>query len=232
MRGLILRLQAAGIATETLSDLLSVPKRLDVRQLEYGFSRVHDLPGAQVTVILHCELMGLRVGATVRECVISLPWGPELDLLDPEDTPWYNDLIQGLPEWPPNVLNRWLTGEVSLPRGRKLTGIIVATGWSPVPAEYLDASSMDVELVVSDDQGNQLEFLFNAGVDRGVKRKDERRQRERREVTASTKRVPLFKREETETVEQARTALEQGPGPISPSPAVISLEDEKDGHND
>jgi hypothetical protein len=217
-RALILRLQAAGIATGTSGGLLSVPKRLDLRQLEYLFCRVHDLPGGQVVVILLCELMALRAGATVRDCAISLPWGPELDLCDPEYTPWYNDLIQGWPAWPPTVLNRWLTGEVSLPRGRKLTGIIIATGWSPVPAEYPDESLVDIELVASDDQGKPLEFFFKAGVDRSLKHKYERQQRERRAVAASTKRVPIFKREDTETRDEDRQRTDL------PFPSGVSVE--------
>ena len=149
-------------------------------------------------VILLCELMALRAGATVRDCAISLPWGPELDLCDPEYTPWYNDLIQGWPEWPPTVLNRWLTGEVSLPRGGKLTGIIIATGSIPVPAEYHDESAVDVELVASDDQSNPLEFVFKAGVDRSVKHQFERRERKRCEVAAPKKRVPIFQHQDAE----------------------------------
>jgi hypothetical protein len=191
-RALIPRLQAAGVATGTSGGLLPVPKRLDLRQLEYLFCRVHDLPGGQVVVILLCELMALAAGATVRDCAIWLPWGPELDLSDPEYTPSYDDLIRGLPKRPPDVLNRWLTGEVSLPRGKKLTGIIIATGSIPVPAEYHDESLVDIELVASDDQGNPLEFFFKAGVDRSVKHQYERRERERREVAAPRKRVPIF----------------------------------------
>ena len=191
-RALIPRLQAAGVATGTSGGLPSVPKRLGLRQLEYLFCRVHDLPGAQVVVILLCELMALAAGATVRDCAIWLPWGPELDLSDPEYTPSYDDLIRGLPKRPPDVLNRWLTGEVSLPRGKKLTGIIIATGSIPVPAEYHDESLVDIELVASDDQGNPLEFFFKAGVDRSVKHQYERRERERREVAAPRKRVPIF----------------------------------------
>jgi hypothetical protein len=225
-RALILRLQAAGIATGASAGLLLVPKRLDVRQLEYLFSRVHDLPDGQVVVILYCELMAMRAGATVRDCVIGLPWGPELDLGDPEYIPWYDDLIRGLPMWRPTVLNRWLTGEHSLPRGRKLTGIIIATGWGPVPAEYPDEAPVDIELVISDDQGNQLEFPFKAGVDRSVKRKDQQRARKRREFAAATKRVrvPIFRREETPTREPSRTTQNEGTGPISPSPVVVSVE--------
>ncbi len=219
---LLLRLQAAGIATGTSAGLLSVPRRLDLRQLEPLFSRVHDLPGGQVVVLLRCELMALRAGATVRDCAISLPWGSELDLCDPEFTPWYNDVIRGSPEWPPLVLNRWLRGEVSLPRGRKLTGIIMANGWAPVPGEYPDDSSVNVELVLSDDQGNQLEFRFEAGVDRVVKRVDERNRRARVEAMRSTKRRSLFERGEIENTDQARTTPRQGRGLIPPSPAVVS----------
>lgn len=189
---LILRLQAAGIATGTSGGLLPVPKRLDLRQLEDLFCRVHDLPGGRVVVILLCELMALRAGVTVRDFAISLPWGPELDLSDPEYTPSYNELIRGLPKGPPDVLNRWLTGEFSLPRGKKLTGIIIATGSIPVPAEYHDESLVDIELVASDDQGNPLEFFFKAGVDRSVKHQYERRERERRKVAVPRERVPIF----------------------------------------
>ncbi len=222
-RALILRLQAAGVATGTSGGLLSVPKRLDLRQPEYLFSRVHDLPGGQVVLILRCELMALRTGATVRDCEISLPWGPELELCDPEYTPWYNDLIRGWPEWPPTVLNPWLRGEFSLPRGRKLTGIVIAIGWFPVPAEYPDDSPVDAEMVISDDQGNQLQFLFKAGVDRAVKHVDERKRKARVETMRSTKRVPIFEREET-TRDPSRTTLEQGRGSIPPSPVVLSVE--------
>jgi hypothetical protein len=197
-RALILRLQAAGIDTGTSGGLLPVPKTLDLRQLEYLFCRVHDLPGGRVVVILLCELMALRARAIVRDCAIWLPWGPELDLCDPEDTPSYNDLIRGLPKGPPDVLNRWLTGEVSLPRGKKLTGIIIATGSIPVPAEYHDESLVDIELVASDDQGNRLEFCFKAGVDRSVKHQYERRERKRCEVAAPKKRVPIFPHQDAE----------------------------------
>ena len=217
-RALILRLQAASIDTGTSGGQLSVPKRLDLRQLEYLFCRVHDLPGGQVVVILLCELMALRAGATVRDCAISLPWGPELDLCDSGDTPCYDDVIRGLPKWPPTVLNPWLRCEVSLTRGRKLTGIVIATGWVPVPAGYPDDSPVDVEMVVSDDQGNQLEFLFKAGVDRSLKHKYERQQRERRAVAASTKRVPIFKREDTETRDEDRQRTDL------PFPSGVSVE--------
>lgn len=196
-RALILRLQAAGIDTGTSGGLLPVPKTLDLRQLEYLFCRIHDLPG-RVVVILLCELMAMRAGVTVRDCAISLPWGPELDLCDPEDTPSYNDLIQGLPKGPPDVLNHWLTGEVSLPRGKKLTGIIIAIGSIPVPAEYHDESPVDIELVASDDQGNPLEFFFKAGVDRSLKHRYERRERERREVATPKKRIPIFQHQDAE----------------------------------
>lgn len=223
-RSLILRLQAAGVATGTSGGLLSVPKRLDLWQEEYVFSRVHDLPGEQVAVILRCELMALRAGATVRDCVISLPWGQELEQCDPADIPCYDNLIQGWPEWPPTILNRWLTGEVSLPRGKKLTGIIIAIGWTSVPAEYPGESLVNIEVVLSDDQGYPLELIFKAGVDRRRKREYERRELERRKVAASTKRVPIFQRGDTESRGPDRTIQQQGGGPISPSPVVVSAE--------
>lgn len=55
---------------------------------------------------------------------------------------------------------------------------------------------------------------FEAKVDRGLKHKYERQQRQRREVAASTKRVPLFEREDAETsdrdctIEHHRASIE------------------------
>jgi hypothetical protein len=221
-RALILRLRAAGIDTG-ISGLPPVPERLGLWQLEYLFCRVHDLPGAQVAVILLCELMALSTGASIRDCTIWLPWGPELELCDPEDTPYYDDVIRGLPKWPPTVLNPWLRGEVSLPRGRKLTGIIIASGWVPIPAEYPDDSPVDVEIVVSNDQGSQLEFLFKAGVDRSVKRGYERKRQPPVDALRLTRRRSLLECEDSETRDQDRTIQRQVRGPM-PSPVIVSAE--------
>ena len=228
-RALILRLQKAGIATGTSGEPLSVPKRLDIRQPEYFFSRVHHLPGSQVTLVLQCELMALRAGATIRDCAISLPWGPELDLSDPEYTPWYNDVIQGWPSWPPTVLNRWLTGEASLPRGKKLAGIVIATGWSPIPAGYPDEWPVDIELAVSDDCGNELNFTFRAGLDRTVKHVYERKCQARIDAGRLTKRRKLFELEEERTLDQDRATLEQDRGSISSPPAVALVVETTEG---
>ncbi len=221
---LALRLDAAGVPTGTSSRLLIVPNSLELRQLDYLFCRVHDLPGGQVVLILPSELVALRARAAIRDFVISLAWGPELDLCDPEDIPRYDDLIGGLPEWPPTVLNPWLRGEDSLPRGMKLTGIIIATGWVPIPAEICDESPVDIQISITDDQGSQLELLWKAGVYRGLKRAYERKQQTPAEALRLTTRKSLFECKDTEAGHQPCPALEHSRGPVPPSPVVVSVE--------
>lgn len=217
---LALRLQAAGVPTGTSDLLLLVPKSVDLRQLEYLFCRVHVLPGAQVAVILLCELAALRAGAAIRSCVICLPRGPELDLCDPEDIPGYHGLIGGLPHWAPTFLNPYLRGEARLPHGRKLSGFIIATGSVSVPAECCDYSPMDVQLSITDDQGNQLELLWNAGVDRSFKHAYDYMRRTQpthaEAVRLAKLRGSLFDHEDPVTSYQAR--------PLPPSPVVVSVE--------
>jgi len=182
-----------------------VQKRLILTQLEYVFSRVHELPSGQVVAILLCELMALKAGATVRECKISLAGNRELDLGDPDDIPCYDKLIRGLPQFPPLVLNRWLRGEVSLPRGRKLTGIIIATGWESVPAEYPDEMPAAIKLSVIDEHGNHLQFRLRAGVDRSAKRIYERKLRERWDTVRSKPHVGLYEPGESQLAGQEKT---------------------------
>ena len=229
---LALRLQAAGVRTGTSGLLLLVPKSVDLWQLEYLFCRVHELPGSRVAVILLCELVALRAGAAIRDCAIWLPWGPELDLCDPEDILWYHDLVRGLPQWAPTVLNPYLRGEAQLPRGRKLTGFIIATGPVAVPAECCDDSPVGVQLLITDYQGNQLELLWNAGVDRSFKHAydyDRRQPTHAEAVRLAKQRGSLFEREDPETRYQARTGPERSRGPISPSPVVVSVEKPREG---
>ena len=79
-----------------------------------------------------------------------------------------------------------LTPEVPL-RQRQVQGVIVAEGWTSVPPECHDESLVTVELLLRDERRNELCFEFGVRVDRSVKRKYERRQRERHERMRSTK---------------------------------------------
>ena len=94
-RALLLRLQTAGVITGTSGGIPPEPRRLHLRQLDDSCSRVHDLPGGQIVVVLLCDLMAFRAGCTLRDCAISLPWA-DLDLCDPGDIPYYENLIRRL----------------------------------------------------------------------------------------------------------------------------------------
>jgi hypothetical protein len=70
---------------------------------------------------------------------------------------------------------------------RILPGFIFS-GWSCVPHECHDDSRLAIELLLRDERRNEYCFEFEARLDRCVKRKYERRQRERYERMGSTKR--------------------------------------------
>ena len=177
-RARVLRLKRAGIVTGTSGKPSSVPKRFILRQIDRELARIHDLPSGEVAAVMLCELMALKPGATIRHCAMTPPWGgPQLDLSEPQESPWYDGLIQGLPHSPPTVLNRWLTGQAPLPRGPKLEGVVIATGQNSAPPNYHNEMQVVMELSLTDEKGNKLEFEFKARVDRSLKRKYERQQR-------------------------------------------------------
>jgi hypothetical protein len=215
-----------GIEVGCDGDFLQEPERfrqrLKLEQVDEALAKIYDLPGSGTIVVVHAKLTVVTRKVLITDFEMTVSWDElPLSLDDPERTAFYRDVTAGLYPLPLTVLNRWLTGESALCHSQR-EGVIIASGQRSVPSEYHDHAQQMVELSLWDERDNELRFTFRARVDRSVKRKYVRR--ERRDVAASTKRVPLFEGEDTETKDQDRTTQEQGRGPISPSPAVGSVE--------
>jgi hypothetical protein len=144
---------------------------------------------------------------------MTMPWDEWVfDLRDPEEHPRFHDLIQGLPTYPPIVLNDWLTRRVFPLHRCQQEGVIIAIAQSPVPAAYPDETLVSMELSVGDDQGNEISREIKGRVDRCFKHQYQRQQEERRLVTSLRKREGLY-----------GTTIRPGvPTRISPKPNVGS----------
>jgi hypothetical protein len=188
-----------GVLKECAPDLAHKFEPLIVEQTWHDLAAVYELtPGnlavvllANVTVLAPILITDLDVTITLHNVM--------LDLDEPEESLYCEDLIQGLPWYRPTVLNHWLKRSRPLPRCQQ-EGVIIAHGHGPVHANYPEHALATIKLFVADGLNNELCFKFQARVDHSLKRKYERQQRERWERARSRKRVPLFKRNDVDQI--------------------------------
>ena len=206
----LLRFERMGIPIGRTGDPSHEPTRLTLEQIDYEFAAFFELPGGQVAVVVPARMMVLIPGIMITDLEMTTPWdGPSLDLSDPEGEPFYQEVICGLPSFPPTILNHMLKRQRPLPRCQE-EGVIIANGWSPVPPNCNDKTPpVTVKLFLRDERGNKLSFDFGARVDRSVNRKYERQQRERHKGARSTKRVSLFEREDIQLGDPKSVAPEE-----------------------
>ena len=146
----------------------------------------------EVAVIVPAKMTILKSGILITDVAIRTPWEDwPLDLWDPEETPYYKDLIGDLCHFLPTVLNPWLERDVPL-RPRRQEGVIIAHGYIRVPPECHDETLVTVQLLLEDAGCNQLSFEFGVRVDRCVMRRCERQQRQLREFSRSVNGGDLF----------------------------------------
>ena len=196
----LLRLKEMGIEVGCDGDFLQEPERfrqrLKLEQVNEVLAKIYDLPGSGTIVVVHAKLTVVTRKVLITDFEMTVSWDElPLSLDDPERTAFYRDVTAGLYPLPLTVLNRWLTGESALCHSQR-EGVIIASGQRSLPSEYHDHTQHTVKLYLWDELDNELPFTFRARVDRSVKRKYERRERERGEVAASTKRVPMFEVED------------------------------------
>lgn len=193
-RSQLLQLGDMGIPIEYVAeDPLPKPDRFTLEQIEHWFARIYELPSGAVVVVAPAKLTVRTSGLLFMEHELRLPWDDfPLELCDPEENPDYQKLIGWLPHYsPPTILNRLLTPEVPL-RHRQVQGVIFAEGWTDIPPECDDESLVTAELLLRDERRNEFCFEFGVRVDRKVKRKYERLQKERRELARSHQWTGLY----------------------------------------
>jgi hypothetical protein len=194
----LLRLKRMGIQVGCPGDPLPQAGTITLEETDYEEGRLWDLPFGKVLIIVSAKLTVLGSGILIADAEMTIPWDDSpLDLSEPEALDYYQDqhLISSLYHSSPNILNCWLMHHVPI-RPRQEEGLIVATGRSPVPATCEYPVLIPVKLLLRDQRGNELHFDFGAELDRSAKRKHEWQQGMRSKSALSTKRVPIFQRED------------------------------------
>jgi hypothetical protein len=166
-----------------------------LQQIDPGLAHAYDLPSGQLVVIVTALLTVLEPGVMIVDQQITT--GPDeyfLELSDPREHKYryFWNVIQGLLNPPPTILND-LLAERSVPLSRcQQKGVIFATGWSSDPATYCEAPFLTIKLWLRDEQSNETYWEFRAEVNRSFRREYERLQQERREATPLGKREGLY----------------------------------------
>jgi hypothetical protein len=186
------RLEQMGIPIGCSVEHRQEPDRFTLEQTEGEVASIYELSLDEVAVIVPAKMTILKSGILITDVEMMTPWEDyPLELWDPEENSNYQDVISGLSQLPPTVLNRWLTSAVPL-RPRRAEGVIIAHGYISVPRDCRDGTLVTVKLSLRDERHNELSFDFGVQVDRSVLRKRERRQQKRREFARSARGTGLF----------------------------------------
>ena len=173
-RASVRRLNALGIPTGTLEDLLSKSKTtLRLRQVDPEFATVYELPNSQIAVACAVELTGLKSGVTVCDCELTLPWNTpeEIDVLQNPKTYKEYDLVPPYDGPQSRFLNHWLTDKVALRRGQVVEGLVVAIGSTSIPERYVSGMRVNVMFSIKDQFDNEYQLSINVEVDRTPRQK-------------------------------------------------------------
>jgi hypothetical protein len=174
----------------------SEPKQFfDLEPIDPGFARVHDLPDGSVAVSLPARLTILGT-VMITDALVVPEWDDcWLELEEPREHQYFNKIIEDFPRSAPVILNDYLVGHPQPLRPSQHEGLIIATGWSPVPSGYPDEKLVKLEVLLIDAQNNEFRYQFVAGVDRRLKVMHERqRQRvaERYRALAAAEKEPVM----------------------------------------
>jgi hypothetical protein len=187
----LLLLSRAGVVPGTFFGPSTPPKRLGFRQVEPEFAVVYDLPSGGTAFVVPCDYWPLKPRPVICEWACWPNWdAPDFELSHPEHSPFYRELLEPLPGTP-MVLNRWLMGEVGLPHGRKLSGVIIAINSYPLPEHFDDGMVVSMHLLLSGAQGDDYPFDFSARVDRAMMLSHQRT-RDARRAFRPTEHLGLF----------------------------------------
>jgi hypothetical protein len=176
------QLRAEGVDLEISSEWIEPspdPDRLTLEQIHHtATATIYDLPSSAVAIVLPTRMTVLKAGLLVVDVGIMTPWDDFLlEVIEPGESFVNEHLMSGvLPEPSPTILNRWLRSEVPL-RPRRIEGVILAEGWTNLPAECQDEMPVTIKLSIEDERHNQLSFDFEVRVDRNLKRRYEREQK-------------------------------------------------------
>jgi hypothetical protein len=191
----LLRLERMGIPIGCTWEPTPESARLDIQQVGSEFARIYELPGQAIGVVVPAKMTVRKSGILITDSEMKAPWDVcELDLGDPSEISYYEDLIRGLPYYPPAVLNHLLTHEFPL-RPRQSEGFLIAHGYGAISPAIHDDALIVVKLSLRDQRDDEYRFDFKVSVDRSVKRRHEQRNRRGVDVARATRSGGLYDEE-------------------------------------
>jgi hypothetical protein len=173
-------------------DIVTKPDGFGLEQDWTDLARVYDLPNGEVGIVVFAKLTVLKSGSMLTHSPIVTPWDDvAVDLDSPDQSRFFDEMLQGSPDWPPKVLNGWLTGKTPLRCGLR-EGAIVATGYGRIPPEYRDETPVLLKLLLIDEDQSELQLCFQARLDRSIKHRFEREHLERCRIIGLQEREGLY----------------------------------------
>ena len=153
---------------------------------------IYELPSGLVAFVAPAKLTVPVPGTLIKHAEVAIPdFDCQLDLSDPWESQWYEQLMNQLPYNLTECLNHWLISGVPL-SVRQERGAIIAAGWASVPAKLHDYAPVSAELVLRDARDNDFQFNFRARVNRDLMWQYKRQQLEHRERMRPTERTGIF----------------------------------------
>jgi len=162
-------LAAAGAAIEISETALSQPTALRISQYGPEFHNIIiNLHPGRIMVIIGVRLLAARPGIMVCDCAYTLPWeGSELFLWNAAERSTYR-LTNGLEFSRDEVLNHRVEEGMPLRRGLPVEGVLVATGFAPLPEQYGHGMPVDVAISFIDQFDNAFPFEVELRVNRRI----------------------------------------------------------------
>jgi hypothetical protein len=208
-RARLLRLKQLGTLIGSADDPSPEPDRLILEQIQPAFAKLYELPSGEAAVVAPTRMTVLISGMLITKCEMTTgldDW--PLDFSDPSEWQYYKDVIEALLPYSPLVLNNRLTSGLPL-RPRQVEGLIIANGWISALPKCHDETLVPVKLLLRDERSNEVCFEFEVRVDRSLKRRYERRQRERSGRVRLTKRGGLYQSAAGQTGNQKNVSPEE-----------------------
>lgn len=146
----------------------------------------------------------------ITDALVVPEWDDcSLELEEQREHQYLNKIIEDFPRSAPVFLNDFLVGHPQPLRPSQHEGLIIATGWLPVPRGYRNERLVKLEVLIMDAENNQFRYQFAARVDRRLKVVHERhRQRvaERYRALAAAEKEPVMPVHRTPERATARAA--------------------------
>lgn len=162
-------LASVGAAVEISEPALSQPSALRTSQYGPEFHNIIiNLHPGRIVVIVGVRLLAVRTGITVCDCAYTLPWkGPELFLWNAPEGSTYR-LAKGLEFSQDEVLNHRIEERMPLRRGLPVEGLVVATGFAPLPEHFRHGMPVNVGITFMDEFDNVFPLEVELHVNRRV----------------------------------------------------------------